>query len=96
MDNQRLLVWAAFAFLAWITYQTWVQDYGPKPQPPAAEQAADTLSAPPATVATDEDLPAITDTSDPETLPSSPEAPSETAAAPSAPALLPSTPSAIA
>lgn len=84
MDNQRLLVWAAFAFLAWITYQTWVQDYGPKPRPPAAEQAADTLSAPPAAVATGEDLPAITDTSEPEALPSSPEAPTETVAAPSA------------
>ncbi len=31
MDNQRLLVWAAFGLMAWITFQTWQQDYGPKP-----------------------------------------------------------------
>jgi YidC/Oxa1 family membrane protein insertase len=31
MDNQRLLIWGLFGFLAWITYQTWVQDYAPKP-----------------------------------------------------------------
>ena len=31
MDNQRLLVWAAFGLLAWFTYQQWMQDYGPPP-----------------------------------------------------------------
>ena len=31
MDNQRLLIWGLFGLLAWITYQTWVQDYAPKP-----------------------------------------------------------------
>jgi len=31
MDNQRLLIWGLFGFLAWITYQTWVQDHAPKP-----------------------------------------------------------------
>ena len=31
MDNQRLLIWAFFGLMGWITYQTWVQDYGPKP-----------------------------------------------------------------
>jgi YidC/Oxa1 family membrane protein insertase len=31
MDNQRLLVWGLFGFLAWITYQTWVEQYAPKP-----------------------------------------------------------------
>ncbi len=36
MDNQRLLVWAAFGILLWLTYQTWMQDYGPSPAP--AEQ----------------------------------------------------------
>ncbi len=33
MDNQRLLVWAAFGVLLWLTYQTWMQDYGPAPVP---------------------------------------------------------------
>jgi YidC/Oxa1 family membrane protein insertase len=52
MDNQRLLVWAGFGILLWLTYQTWMQDYGPVPVP--AEQIADneTASPPP----TDEQL----------------------------------------
>ncbi|MGB5336611.1 MAG: membrane protein insertase YidC [Woeseiaceae bacterium] len=37
MDNQRLLIWAFFGLMLWMTYQTWQQDYGPK-QAPAAEQ----------------------------------------------------------
>ena len=35
MDNQRLLIWATFGLLLWMTYQAWVQDYGP---PTAASQ----------------------------------------------------------
>lgn len=31
MDNQRLMIWAFFGLMGWITYQTWVQDYGAKP-----------------------------------------------------------------
>jgi len=33
MDNQRLLIWAFFGLTAWMTYQAWMQDYGPQPQP---------------------------------------------------------------
>ncbi len=43
MDNQRLLVWAAFGVLLWLTYQTWMQDYGPAPV--QVEQAADSETA---------------------------------------------------
>ena len=52
MDNQRLLVWAAFGMLAFMTYQTWLQDYALPPAEPAAvseqrspstEPAADAL-----------------------------------------------------
>ena len=46
MDNQRLLVWAAFGMLLWFTYQTWMQDYGPVPVP--AEQAPATETEAPA------------------------------------------------
>ena len=51
MDNQRLLIWATFGLLAWMTYQAWVQDYGPAPgEPTATEQTAppavDELSLP--------------------------------------------------
>jgi YidC/Oxa1 family membrane protein insertase len=42
MDNQRLLIWGLFGFLAWITYQTWVQDYTPKP----AAQTTQTVDQP--------------------------------------------------
>jgi len=61
MDNQRLLTWGAFAFLAWITYQTWVEQYGPQPVQPVAEQVSETVSMPDV-VASEEDLPAISDT----------------------------------
>ena len=51
MDNQRLLIWATFGLLAWMTYQAWVQDYGPAPaEPVSTEQPvpppADELSLP--------------------------------------------------
>ena len=71
MDNQRLLIWAIFAFLAWITYQTWVQEYGPKPAAPVAEQPGEVVSAPGITAADDE-LPAIADVAQADALPSSP------------------------
>jgi len=38
MDNQRLLIWAFFGLMGWITYQTWVQDYAPKPVATAPQQ----------------------------------------------------------
>ena len=60
MDNQRLLIWAFFAMMAWITYQTWVADYAPRPAQPAAEQAADTMSPPTVTEGGD-DIPEISD-----------------------------------
>ena len=53
MDNQRLLVWAAFGLILWFTYQAWMQDYGPKPVPQPIEapedatpQEADELALP--------------------------------------------------
>lgn len=39
MDNQRLLVWAAFGLMLWITYQAWIQDYGPRPAQPTEAPA---------------------------------------------------------
>ena len=39
MDNQRLLVWAAFGLMLWLTYQAWMMDYGPKPVAPATVEA---------------------------------------------------------
>jgi YidC/Oxa1 family membrane protein insertase len=31
MDNQRLLIWATFGMLAWLTYQAWQADYAVTP-----------------------------------------------------------------
>ena len=35
MENQRLLIWATFGMLLWLTYQAWVTDYGPAATSPA-------------------------------------------------------------
>ena len=68
MDNQRLLIWAFFGLMAWMTYQTWVQDYGPKPAPVVTEQT----ERPPETVnlapGADDDLPEIGDPAAPSSL----------------------------
>ena len=48
MDNQRLLIWATFALLAWMTWNAWQEAYGPKPQPVAdtqPEQVVESLEA---------------------------------------------------
>jgi YidC/Oxa1 family membrane protein insertase len=41
MDNQRLLVWAAFGLLVWFTYQQWMMDYGPPPSPTVAPSVSE-------------------------------------------------------
>jgi YidC/Oxa1 family membrane protein insertase len=47
MDNQRLLVWALFLMLAWVTWQQWNEDYAPKPaqEPPAPTDAPQPAAA---------------------------------------------------
>jgi YidC/Oxa1 family membrane protein insertase len=89
MDNQRLLIWVFFAMMVWITYQTWVQDYAPKPAQPVAEQTGEALSAPGAT-APEEDLPAISDatgTAGAEGLPTTPGVVGEQPTMPTAPTI---------
>ena len=36
MDNQRLLIWSFFGVMVFLTWQAWLQDYGPQPAPTAA------------------------------------------------------------
>ena len=61
MDNQRLLIWAFFGLMGWITYQTWVQDYAPQPIAQAQQQIEQPgLVAPSA----DDELPELSATSD--------------------------------
>ena len=40
MDNRRILLLGAFLFIAFMLYQAWMLDYGPKPAPEAAPTAA--------------------------------------------------------
>ncbi len=56
MENQRLLIWGLFGLLGWITYQTWTQDYAPKPAALPTQQVEQ-----PELVVTDEggDLPEL-------------------------------------
>ena len=67
MDNQRLLIWATFGLLLWMTYQAWVQDYGPptaaKPPATADEQLAPLGDTPglPALPAESVDTPQLAD-----------------------------------
>jgi YidC/Oxa1 family membrane protein insertase len=54
MDNQRLLIWAVFAMLVWLTWQQWIEDYAPRPvEAPAAVDAEQPQPA---------DLPELSDT----------------------------------
>jgi YidC/Oxa1 family membrane protein insertase len=72
MDNQRLLIWAFFALMAWITYQTWTQDYAAQPVRPVAEQGEEAISAPEAPDGADS-LPAIAAEAATEALPDTPD-----------------------
>jgi YidC/Oxa1 family membrane protein insertase len=38
MDNQRLLIWAFFGLMAWMTYQAWLQENAPPPPAAVTEQ----------------------------------------------------------
>ena len=50
MDNQRLLIWAFFILMGWMTWQTWQRDYGPQPVQPVAVETDEVLTAPEAPV----------------------------------------------
>lgn len=55
MENQRLLIWATFGMLLWMTYQAWVADYGPS----AGEQTQATAGQVETTVLDDDGIPAL-------------------------------------
>jgi YidC/Oxa1 family membrane protein insertase len=58
MDNQRVFLWIALAFVAYLNWQAWRMDYGPAPVPaPAVEEAV-----PPEE--TDADLPGLPDSAE--------------------------------
>jgi YidC/Oxa1 family membrane protein insertase len=87
MDNQRLLIWGLFGFLAWITYQTWIQDHAPQP----AAQATQAIEQP-GLVAPDssDDLPELSapiDGAVDAPMPFDPEAPAAAQTTPASPAV---------
>ena len=47
MDNRRVFLLAAVVFIAFLIYQAWMQDYGPKPAPDTAAPAAVATAASP-------------------------------------------------
>ena len=72
MQNQRLLIWVTFGMMLWLTYQAWVQDYAPRPEPagapvstepgqPTPPDADPSLPALPETELGDADAPQIID-----------------------------------
>ncbi len=62
MDNQRLLIWAFFGLTVWMTYQTWMADYGPRPADTVAEPTRQSGELMPLDTPTDQDLPALGET----------------------------------
>jgi YidC/Oxa1 family membrane protein insertase len=60
MDNQRLLIWAFFLLMCWMTWTTWQADYGPQPAQPVVATSEPGVDIP-AAIETSEDLPAISD-----------------------------------
>ena len=42
MDNPRLLLWISFGLICFLLWDAWVKDYGPRSEPAAATQGAET------------------------------------------------------
>lgn len=83
MDNQRLLVWALFLMLAWVTWQQWIDDYSPRPatEPAALDEPRAEPTDLPELGTTEVDAPGVVDA--PDVMPSvdgQPAAPAATAA----------------
>jgi YidC/Oxa1 family membrane protein insertase len=57
MDNRRLFLFAALVLVAFLIYQAWMRDYGPK-TPSSTQTAVATTAAPAATVAVTPEIPA--------------------------------------
>ena len=65
MDNQRLIIWGFFAVMAYLTWQTWMEEYGSKAQAPVATTEGpalpvDKLDALPELGIEDGELPSVT------------------------------------
>lgn len=58
MDNRRLFLFAALVLVAFLIYQAWMHDYGPKTPPPTAQTSTATTVAPAVTAAVAPEIPA--------------------------------------
>jgi YidC/Oxa1 family membrane protein insertase len=54
MDNQRVFLWIAFAFVVFLNWQAWRLDYGPAPAPPPVSDVAES-----AAIDEDDELPGL-------------------------------------
>jgi YidC/Oxa1 family membrane protein insertase len=80
MDNQRLFIWAFFVMMGWITYQTWVKDYAPRPTQPTTGPLSVNESG--------DDMPEISDApAGAEAMPAAPGDTQDVATAPTAPTI---------
>ena len=59
MDNQRLFLWIALAFVAFLNWQAWQIDYGPTPPPAATADGTPADPAIPAVDSADDELPGL-------------------------------------
>ena len=96
MDNQRLLIWATFGFLLWITWQTWQEDYATPPAdvaaPPGLDIPAEADDTPPAMPAADVPTDPSTDADSPPALsPAEPDQAPSVSAEPDAASIMVST-----
>ncbi len=46
MDNQRFFLWVSLAFVSFLLYQAWMQDYGPKPVVQESTTQTESLDVP--------------------------------------------------
>lgn len=46
MENQRVFIWVAVALAAWMNYEVYQRDYGPRPVPPEAAATAPSTGQP--------------------------------------------------
>ncbi len=76
MDNQRLLVWATFGLMLWLTYQAWMADQAPQRAAEPGPTAEQTAESPGST----DTLPALEDPDSP--LPPVPQDDAESQVAP--------------
>ena len=76
MDNMRLLVWATFSLLLWLTYQAWITQY-PAVVGEIPQATADNDAVPSLPIISSPELPLLNDLSAEDTLPITEQGPTQ-------------------